>query len=287
MAGVLGEGVFEVLVSHEDTQLQAANSTRLEAAAKDIIKLGAVSAQALHDANAATAAAGLAKIESGKAVAESNRAIGASSSALELARGAQQLADSFEKDIKEAKRDASEAKRLLEEARQLAVEAREKASEATEGVKRLTSPRSLIHADVLIRNLQPFRGTEYTFSSVFPDEESIQLLRDLDRVLQDSGWKRMKPPGGFPGVNVYGDQQDFAVPNGINTGIHASVDSLEELPALQSLPLDKLPMPTRGAALLTFNLSSSISPSNAENVNPVNVVKGESKTIRIAVGKKP
>src|SRR5713226_8249118 len=46
MAGVLGEGVFEVKVSQEDSRLQLATTTRLEAASNEIVRLSGVSAQA-------------------------------------------------------------------------------------------------------------------------------------------------------------------------------------------------------------------------------------------------
>jgi hypothetical protein len=122
---------------------------------------------------------------------------------------------------------------------------------------------------------------------VCADEESIQLLQELDRILQRAGWKRTKPPGGFPAINVFGGAVDVAVPVGPKTGIQISVDSSESLTVLQSLPLEKLPQYVRAGVALNLSLSSNLFPPQENSGKPVNVELGNSTIIRIAVGKKP
>ena len=252
------------------------------------------SAQAIIDADTATGKAKAASGESGTAMIEAGKAKDAAGNAELLARGARKEADSFEADIKsaraqsgEAKTLAGEAKTLLTEVRQLAAAAQQRASEATAGVDRLKTPRSLNNIPELVAKLRKFENTEYTFSAVFADGESIDLLKSVDDVLRRAGWKRTKPPGGFPAINVYGKDQEFAVPSSLSTGVRMSADSQEELSALQALPVDKLPLPVGAAVSLYFGLSSSIVPRNTENLRPVNMVKGDSKTVRIEIGKKP
>jgi hypothetical protein len=213
----------------------------------------------------------------------------------------------FQRKAEDAKRGAAAAESHLAEARQKAAEAdakaegfrldiaranerAAKAEKETTGAKleleRLRSPRSLTGVPKLISELSELKGTEYTFSSVFPDEESITLLRSIDGALQESGWKRGKPVPGFPGVNVFGSGNPYGVPSALTNGIRISVDWPEGFSPLESLPIDKLPMPVRAAAALFRSLSSHISPAE-EHPNLVDVQKGESNTIRISVGKKP
>ncbi|MHB8410889.1 MAG: hypothetical protein ACYDDI_02965 [Candidatus Acidiferrales bacterium] len=233
---------------------------------------------ALTNSGAALIRSGEAEGSSKQALDESNKATTSASNALGLARGARREADSFEKDIVSAKTQATEAESHL-------AEALARAKEATVELNRLKSPRSLLPTPELIATLQVFKGTEYTFSSVYPDEESIKLLVIIDGVLQNAGWKRTKPPTRSlaQAIAVY---PGFPVLVGVNTGIQISVDSSESLTTLQSLPLDKLPQPVRAAITLNIALSSNISPPQG-NAAPVQTEPGTSGIIRIAVGKKP
>jgi hypothetical protein len=257
--------------------------------------------KALSDSNTAITQSGTAtsKAESAenasqRAVDKSGRAEASASSAMTLARGARIEADSFEKDINsakvqsgEAKGLATEAKTLLADAHRLAAEAQQRASEAAAGVSRISTPRSLTNVPELVAALEPFKGTEYVFASVFQDPDSMDLLKALDSALQKAGWTKVKGPGGFPAVNLYGKEDGFAVPIGFNVGVQASVDSSESLTALQSLSIERLPPPVKAAALLTIRLSAQISPQSPENVKLVDVKSGTSTIVRIAVGKKP
>jgi hypothetical protein len=195
-----------------------------------------------------------------------------------LARQARKEADSFENDILTAKEHAASAESHL-------ADALKQAADATAELQRLEASRSVINTSGLVSALEPFKNTEYTFVSVFADEESIQLLRSIDDVLQRAGWKRMKPPRGFPAINVFGLDQDYAVTSSLTTGLKISVDSTESLTALQSLPLDKMPQLVRAAITLNLNLSANLSPQ--QKTDAVDVQSGKSSTIRITVGKKP
>jgi uncharacterized protein YbjQ (UPF0145 family) len=251
--------------------------------------------KALSDSNSAVSKAANAEAASGRAVDKSTKAEGTASSAMTLARGARKEADSFESDIKsakdqsvEAKTLAGEAKALLSDVRTLASEAQQRASEASAGVNRINMPRSLINTTQLVSALEPFTDAEYTFSCVFQDEEAIRFLKDLDALFMGSGWKRVKPPGGFPAINVFGKDIDFSVPACLNTGISVSVDSEQPVASLQALPLAGMPMYLRAAIALNLNLPPAVSPPHAENVGKtVEVLQGTSKTVRVAVGKKP
>lgn len=237
---------------------------------------------ALGNSTTALTQSGVAENSSGRALDESNKARASASNALGLASGARQEADSFEKDIASAKTQATEAESHL-------AEALKRAADATAELDRLKSPRTLINTSELITTLQAFKGTEYTFSSVFQDEESINLLKAIDSALQSAGWKRVKPPRtAGPAYNVYGNEVDFPVTIGLNTGILISVDSSESLTALQSLPVDKMPQLVRAAVVLNVTLSSSLSPPQEKSAaKPVDVQPGTSVTVRIAIGKKP
>jgi hypothetical protein len=251
--------------------------------------------RALDDSNTAISKAGDAEDASTRAFDKSGKAEMTASSAMTLARGARKEADSFELDIKsaktqsgEAKALAGEAKALLSDVRTLAAEAQQRATEASVGVNRINTPRSLVDTPGLVRALESFKDTEYTFACVFQDNDSIMALKELDGVLMSAGWKRVKPPGGFPAINVFGKDVEFSVPVCISTGILVSVDSEQSVASLQALSLAAMPMYARAAITLNLNLPSHLSPSHADNVvKTVEVLSGTSKTVRLSVGKKP
>jgi hypothetical protein len=209
-------------------------------------------------------------------------------------------ASKAEENLENAKRSAADANAKAEGFRLSIAKANESAAQAqaqvakatAEAAKanlelaRLKTPRSLTHMPELIAALSAFKGTEYVFVSVFQDEESMYLLRAIDEVLQKAGWSRGKSVAGFPGINIYGSEaRSFTVPVGFNTGIQISVDFPEATSTIESLPLDKLPPPLKAAVLLDMQLSVSLFPPS--DIKKVNVEKGTSTTMRIAVGKKP
>lgn len=157
-----------------------------------------------------------------------------------------------------------------------------------EELRQIKTPRSLLHTDELIFALKQFKDSEYTFSCVASESEAIDLLKQMDSLLHNAAWKRVPPPAGFPAINVYGKDQEFAVPVCLNDGILVSVDSDRPLPALQALTIGAWPMHVRAAVDFNLNLRENISPRNQKNVGEkVDVQQGTSATVRIAVGKKP
>jgi hypothetical protein len=178
------------------------------------------------------------------------------------------------------------AKKQAADAESHLAEALKRATEAAAALERIKSPRRLTNVPELIATLTAFKGTEYTFSAVFADEESLLLLKIIDDVLQRSGWKRGKPVGGFPAINVFGPENPYGVPAALTDGIRISADSPEETLELQALGLEKLRSPVKESVFLNLSLSSVLLPP--EQPAPlVNVVKGSSKTVRISIGKKP
>lgn len=161
----------------------------------------------------------------------------------------------------------------------------EQSQAATAALDRIKSPRSLVQLPKLIATLTVFKDTEYTFSAVFADGESLSLLKSIDDVLQRSGWKRVRPPDGFPAINIFGNDPPFAVPVALTDGVRISADSREETAALRSVNVDRLPPPVKASVSLYFALASNMFPPE-EHPTPVNLIKGESKVVRISVGKK-
>jgi hypothetical protein len=239
---------------------------------------------AKDSADAAVADAGRAKSTASAAEQTAENARIVAANAKLLAHGARQEADSFEKDIVSAKTQAAEAESHL-------AEALRRAADAAAEMSRFKSPRSLTNRNKLISTLSEFKGTEYTFSAVFPDEESVLLLKNVDGALQSSGWKRGKSFGGFPAIQVFGSDNPYSVPEALNNGIRISVDWPEGLNTrLKALARDNLPSPIRAAAYLNLALSSSISPPEERPEKyplGVDIQKGDSKVIRISIGKKP
>jgi hypothetical protein len=197
MVGVAGElladgGVF--VFSHRLQILEGADIQTLDLKAE---KAGSKATDALNRSETSLSQAGAASDAAKAAVDKSDKAGRTATNAMRLATGARKEADSFERDIISAKEQAAEAQSHLGEALRRAIE-------ATAALNRIKSPRSLIHIPELVATLEAFKDTEYTFSSVFQDEESIDLLKQLDTVLQRAGWKRVKPPpGSHFVVNVY------------------------------------------------------------------------------------
>jgi len=216
--------------------------------------------------------------KAGEAISKAIVAGTSAASALSLAEEARREADSFEKDIVSAKTQAAAAESHLAEVQQ-------RTAKATEELKRIKSPRSLTHINEMIAALQGFGDTEYTFSSVFSDEDSIRLLMQIDDTLHRAGWKRVKPPYGFPRISVYGKDVDFEVPASLTTGVRVSVENSDA--SVVSLSLEKLPPFIRAAISLKLNLSSNLFPQQEDDDKKVNVGSGSSTTVFISVGKKP
>lgn len=232
----------------------------------------------------AVLSAGTARGSAGAAVADAGRAKVIASDAETLAHGARKEADSFEKDIVSAKSQAAEAESHLADALQ-------RAANAAAELDRLKSPRTLTNVGRLISTLSEFRGTEYTFSAVYANDESLSLLKIIDNALQLSGWKRGKPISGFPSIDVFGKDNPYPVPQALNKGIRISVDWPGGITdQLKSLNADQLPEPLKAAVYLNLALFSSVSPQEEtpeKKAFQVNIETGDSKEVRISVGEKP
>ena len=214
--GVAGEGLYEERVSRADAWLQEFNGIMAASQEAEITQLGDVAAKARMDANAAGTAAEAAQTASAKAMAESNKASAVSATARDLAQDARKEADAFETRLASAELKADEA-----EAREV---------EAAEKLNRLKYNRSLMRVSDLTAELSIFRGTEYTFSSVFSDDESVQLLRSIDAALQSAGWKRVPSPPPLPGVpfiSIPSNGESLSVPSNLLAGIQIFVNAPE------------------------------------------------------------
>jgi hypothetical protein len=207
---------------------------------------------------------------------------------LDIAKANKGAADALERAAKaeenlgNAKKDAAQALQHAADANRIAEEERLKRVQIEERMK----PRSLKPGAQAVSALKAYKGTEYTFSSVFADEESITLLKQLDSILLSVGWTRVKPPHAYPAINVYGQEQDFAVPSGLSSGIKISVDSENPLATLQAIPIGDLPAPAGAAVVLAMELTASLIPPQDDGVK-VNVDAGKSVTVRIGIGRKP
>ena len=263
-------------------RLQKLEGADIQALDKKAREAGERADNALGKLRTALDRAETADVTSKAAVDKSGKAERSASSALDLAKGARQEADSFEKDIVLAKEQAATAESHLAEARKLA-------ADASAELKRLESPRSLSNVSELVEALKPFKGTEFTFASVYSDNESFQLLKQIDLVLGQAGWKRVKQSVlnlGIPALQISG-REDLVNTNA-SAAVHIEVDSPEAVETLNSLPKDKLPSQVRAAVLLNEAISSHLSPPEVlKQENRVSVSHGSSTVIRIIVGKKP
>jgi hypothetical protein len=275
---LLGDaGVF--LFSESLQRLEGADIQALDKKARDA---GDKATDALSKSGMAMGRSEAADTTSKGALTKLGKAERSAGRAMDLARGARQEADTFETRLGSAEHKADEAESHV-------TEAVRRATEATEALNRVRLPRELTHIPELATTLRPFKDTEYTFASVFADDESMQLLKQIEGMLQLAGWKRLKVSNmnlGIPAFQISG--RNDIVNMGAYTGIHISVDSSETLEALQALPVEKLPTPVRIALLLNEGIFSNLSPpEDTKDNNRVEIESGTSKVIRIMVGKKP
>lgn len=233
-------------------------------AGDEITSLDAIAKEAKVNADAAKTKSGEAKSDAGAAKL--------------LATGARTEADSFEKKIALANKTATEAESHL-------AEAVKSADVLTAKLDRITTPRSLPHSPQIIALLRPFRGTEYMFTGVCEDTECVKLLRDIDSVLGDAGWKRIKAPHRFPGLVLWGNKaDDDGAGFDFEPGIKVSIES--QIPKIEQLQLTDLPQYIRAAVVLNTMLASNVSPPENTGVL-VDTKDGTSTVISIAVGRKP
>lgn len=112
--------------------------------------------------------------------------------------------------------------------------------------------------------MRTFKGTEYTVIGCFQDQDSINLLVQLDKVLSDAGWTRDK----LPSQNSFGDIQlniakDFSVPITTRTGVYVGAQSIKKLDELKSTPIQQLPAYIRAAMALKGDWLLTSAPMRA------------------------
>lgn len=233
---------------------------------------------ASNRASKALTDSGTAITQAGEAETESGSAVTSASTALTTARGARSEADSFEKDIQSAEKEAADADSNLAEA------LREVAGEKDE-VNRLKTPRSLTNSSGLEDSLRAFKGTEYAFTGVFQDQDSIDLLRAINNTLTAAGWKRINLPNTQPG-EIEVTLNGFKVPVTTRSGVWIEAESTEKIEDLRSLPPFLFPRYISGGMALKGALFSSIFPQQENLKSAFGVNLGPSKAVAILVGKK-
>jgi hypothetical protein len=171
--GVIGEGVFEALVSMNETALRAHDEQVLGETIKE-------AGTAKDSANAAVQAAALASKVSGEAMDKASAVFSTAASANESARGALTLAG-------DAKAGAEKANAEL-------------------------ADRSLSDSQVAVigKALAKFPGQEYKVVAYWDSHESIGIANRIHQSLQVAHWKYLPPPstgialmGGIVGVQVW------------------------------------------------------------------------------------
>jgi hypothetical protein len=218
-------------------------------------------------------------------VSRSNRRLADASDQLDKTKDRVLQADLKAKDDEIASLNNKTASAQLDiaQANERASKADKAAAEAKLNLELLKSPRTLKNTPQVGASLKPFLETEYLFSGVGADEESVALLREVDGLLQQSGWKRVPARGKFPALNIFGDNSADSVSEAIQSGVVISVEAPEDL---SHSPLESLPTHVRAAITLNLDLQSNIFPEPREKPK-VNLLIGDGKTVQISIGRKP
>lgn len=273
VVGVGGEGICEVLVSRIDNQLQEFNNILLAEAQREAGD-AATSAKIAHD--------------------EANAVIGIANAAREDAKDALRKAQKAQRELAHAESDAAKAQLVSSTASDTAHKAEEhlsaavkRADELTEQLKRLTTPRSLTSIAQVTASLAPFRGTQYMWDGVCSDVECVDLLRNIDAVLQQAGWKREKANNKFPSLNVSGIADSISV--SLQVGIELTTEAPNADALIANQNIAKAPIHIQAAAVLNLSLAANVYPPENPDKTPaklVHVSNGPSPVIRITVGRK-
>ena len=218
------------------------------------------------------------------AIAEANERASTAQESLALAEQhaaeANAKAEGFRLDIAKANERAAQAQAQV-------AGAMAEAAKANLDLERIRTPRSLINPAALTDSLKTFSGTEYIVLGCFQDQESINLLVQLDKVLTDAGWKRGKlpPNGSFADIQL-NISKDFAAPITTRSGVYVGAQSTETVDALKATPAPILPGYIKAAMALKGGLASGINPPEGD-FGPLPIDPGNSTSVFILVGKKP
>lgn len=129
----------------------------------------------------------------------------------------------------------------------------------------LKMPRTIENTSEWISSLRLYEGTEYTFSEVFPDAESIRLLMFIDQLLQEAGWKRVPLPApnnmSFPiGIGLFGDCRKCLVPLSVKEGLVVEVEEPNPPSKPTGVSLSSLPEYVQAVEILWKEVFAGIFP---------------------------
>lgn len=230
--------------------------------------------------NLVSAEAGNARLSAQVAANAASVANGSAKQAGGVAAKAYQQAAAFEKDIASTKEQAAKAESDL-------AEALREAAQARESLKRIETSRHFVNVDAMVNGLSPYHGTEYAFMSCFGDQDSAELLRSIDSILQRAGWKRVAPPLGRSlvlNINL-ADGTVVSTREGFGDGLVISIEAWTNPSTLNLLPQRYSPSYIGAAKVLTALLQSNLVPPQP-GLRQVNTSIGKSEIVDITVGKK-
>ncbi len=156
----------------------------------------------------------------------------------------------------------------------------------------LKMPRSIGNTQDWFPSLHAYKGTEYAFTEVFPDAESIRLLVFIDSLLKYAGWKRVPAPqpegiNAPIAINPFGDCRTCFVTMSVNDGVAVEVEEPNPPSELAMIP-QPAPEYIRAAAALHSTLFAGIFPRDGAAASAhLIAVKGTSHVVFITVGSKP
>jgi len=276
--GVMGEGIFEGMVSRADSQVQTFDNILLEAAQK-AAGAAAKSAKIAHE-----------EADAVKGIADEARAD--AKDALAKAQAAQRELAHAETDAARAQAVSSNALNKSTEAESHLRDAMQLASEAQAELKRVTLPRQLLtQSSQVVTPLKAFKDQEYVFSAVAADGEALRFLVQIDALLKAAGWKRAKSLPvmlGIPNLkpNVANDP-DLAVPESLTIGVDVATECTCTPAQLTSIPMATWPRNVQAAAILNNTLFlNTLPPRRPSDSHPSFLKTGPSTVVSIDVGKR-
>jgi hypothetical protein len=200
----------------------------------------AVVVKATSQKDALTRALDLAKAQHIAELDNANLTLRGQVATLEIA------ASTADVDLAELRKKAAEAETTqqqvqidLAKQKERAAAAEEAASNAALALAKFKEPRTLSpeHQDALVAALKQYSGQFFAFA-VFPDPESLSLLRTLDVNLKSAGWKRVPSQidrvGGVL-VETAGETAATIFDSGID--VYIAPDDTESVPAQSAICL--------------------------------------------------
>jgi hypothetical protein len=235
--------------------------------------------EANERAGSAKASAEVAAWSASRATAEADQAAVKAGSAGELALRVNDQAGVLEKRTADLQAKGESLQKLISTGRDdLAV---------------LKMRRAVQNTTELIAALGHFKGTEYAFSEVFVDAESLSFMRLIDSLLQQAGWTRvpipLDPKVAAITVHPFSDCPNCNVPIGVREGLTVLISLPNPpTPGETQYPSFDSPKYEQAAVALHDLLFLGVFPRDGtEGSTSVQAEKGDSHIVRIAVGSKP